>query len=344
MQRQKKQRTSYCDQEVGTLPKVSVIIPVYNHGKYIRECVESALAQDYENLEVIVVDDGSTDNTPEILKEFEGKIKYIRQENRGAAAAFNHGLRLAEGSLITWLSSDDIFLPNKISHQVRKFQEDPARAMVYTDYIRIDAGGGELEVVHSHCPPPERFVREYLTGGFVSAVTMLIRRECLEKIGSFDESLRAYEDYDMVLRLLKHYRFGYIPIPLMKYRWHSANMSHKFRILQKCRDRLFLKVLRDFSPQEIFGDLLENKDLGAAYKWLSLVFARQFAFRAASVAMTKSMRESFSLKRAFLLSLFRFLSTKPVLAILLPVRQIRGRIKKWWLDRRKIRGKGRESE
>jgi len=323
--------------EIRTPSKVSIIIPVYNCEKYIRECVESALAQDYENLEVIVVDDGSTDATPEILKEFGDRICYIQQENQGAAAAFNHGLRLAKGSFVSWLSGDDVFLPDKIRQQISKFQEDPDLAAVYTDYIRIDAEGHELEIVHSHCPPPRQFVREYLTHGFVSAVSLLIRRECIDEVGPFDESLKAYEDYDMLLRLLQHYRLGYIAVPTVKYRWHSANMSHRFRLLQDCRDRIFLKVLRNFSPQEIFGDLLERKDLGDSYEWLALTFARQFTFQAATAAMKKALRERFAVKRAVLLVLFELISIPVVVWVLLTVRRIRGGIKKWWLQKQTIR-------
>jgi len=234
--------------------------------------------------------------------------------------------------------SYDVFLPNKIGIQVAKLKEDSGLALVYTDCIKIDAEGRELEIISSRCPPPERFVREYLTGGFVTAVTMLIRRECIGRVGPFDESLRAYEDYDMVLRLLKHYRLEYVPITTMKYRWHTANMSHKFRILQECRDRLFLKVLQSFSPQEIFGDLLAYKSIAEAYEWLSLVFARQFTFGAARLAMKKSIEESFSLKRVAMLCLFKLINVKPVLWIVLTARQIRGMIKKRWLANRPVWG------
>jgi len=323
--------------EPGSLPKVSIIIPVYNCEKYIRECVESALAQDYEQVEVIVVDDGSTDATPRILKEFGDRICYIHQENQGAAAAFNHGLRVSNGSFVSWLSGDDVFLPDKIKRQINKFQEDPDLAAVYTDYIRIDAEGHELEIVHSHCPPPEQFVRQYLAHGFVSAVSLLIRRECIDKVGPFDESLRAYEDYDMVLRLLQHYRLGYIAVPTVKYRWHSANMSHRFRLLQDCRDQIFLKVLQNFASQEIFGNLLERKNLGDSYEWLALTFARQFTFQAATAAMKKALWERFTVKRVGLLVLFELISTKPVVWVLLTARQIRGRIKKWWLQKQSAR-------
>lgn len=324
--------------EVSMLPKASIIIPVYNCEKYIRECVESALAQDYENVEVIVVDDGSTDATPKILKEFGDNIRYIRQENQGAAAAFNNGLRIAKGSLIAWLSADDVFMPHKIKYQVEEFQKDHSLALVYTDCIIIDAAGRELKEEHTYCPPPGRFVRELLTRFFVTSPTVLIRRECIEKIGYFDETLLAYVDADIQLRLLKYYRFAHIPIPLVKYRWHSANQSHNYKLLQESRDRVFLKVLEDFSPQEIFGDLLETKDVGAAYEWLALIFARQFTFQAASAAMRKAMREEFTLKRAVVLKLFELMSRRWILWALLPARQIRGRVKRWYLNKRIIRG------
>jgi len=317
------------------LPKVSIIIPVYNCEKYIRECVESALAQDYENIEVIVVDDGSIDATPEILKEFGDKIRCIRQENQGAAAALNNGVRIASGSLIAWLSADDVFMPQKIKYQVKEFKKDPSIALVYTDCIIIDAAGRELKEEHTYCPPPERFIREMLMGFFVTSPTVVIRRECIEKVGYFDENLLAYVDADIQLRLLKYYRFAHIPIHLAKYRWHSDNQSHNYKLLQKSRDRIFLKVLEDFSPQEIFGDLLKTKDVGAAYEWLALIFARQFTFQAASVAMRKALREKFTLKRAILLKLFQLMSTRWILSASLTARHIRGRVKRW-LQKREL--------
>ena len=322
-------------------PKVSIIIPVYNCEKYIRECVESALAQDYENLEIIVVDDGSTDATPQILKNFEGRIQCVRQENQGAATALNNGLHFAQGSLVGWLSADDVYMPGKIKHQVEKFQGNSSLALVYTDWIMIDADGRELKEVRASCPPSEKFVRTILKGNFINGSTVLIRKECFERAGYFDVNLQANVDIDMWFRLLKYgYQFGHVPKPLLKYRWHSANQSHNFRLMQSCMDQVRLKAIQTFLPQEIFGDLLENKDLGAAYEWLSLVFARQFTFRAASLAMKKSIRVKASLKRAVLLIIFRLLSTRIILWPLLLIRQIRGRIKRWWLIKRGAKKSG----
>ncbi|MEM4217279.1 MAG: glycosyltransferase family 2 protein, partial [Candidatus Methanomethylicaceae archaeon] len=232
------------------LPKVSVIIPVYNCEKYIRECVESVLSQDYENLEVIVVDDGSTDATPNILKEFGQKIRYIHQANRGAAAALNEGIRFASGSLIAWLSADDLYLPGKIIAQVQKFQEDPSLGLVYTDWIMIDAEGREILTVQAPCPPEKAFVREMLKGNFINGSSVLIRRECFERAGYFDERLPADVDGDMWFRLLKHgYRFGHVPKLLLKYRWHPSNLSHNYRLMQTCKDKVRLKVIETFSAE-----------------------------------------------------------------------------------------------
>lgn len=320
---------------------VSIVIPVYNDERYIQESVESALNQDYENLEVIVVDDGSTDATPEILKEFGERIRYIRQENQGTAAALNNGIRHAKGSLIAWLSSDDLFLPGKIKHQVRKFQEEPFLALVYTDWIMIDSQGRELKVVRSPCPPPESFAIEMLRGNFINGSSVLIRRDCFEKVGYFDEALLTDSDGDMWFRLLENgCRFGHVPTPLTKYRWHSGNLSHRYKLHQTCKDQVRSRALQAFSAQELFGDLLEKKRIGVdlAYERLAFTLARQFLFRAASAAMKTSMQNRFSLKRTILLVSFKLMSTRLVLWALLPARQIRGRIKKWWLIKREAKG------
>jgi len=318
-------------------PKVSIIIPVYNYEKYVRECVESALSQDYENLEVIVVDDGSTDATPEILKSFEQKIRYIRQENRGTAAALNVGLRLARGSLVAWLSSDDVYLPGKIRAQVEKLQEEPDLALVYTDWIMIDAEGRELQVIRSSCPSPERFIREMLICDFVSGSSILLKKECFERAGYFDETLRAVADADMWFRLLKHgYRFGHVPKPLVKYRHHPSNQTHNYRLMQVYKDQVRLKVIEMFSAEELFSDLAKSSDFdeAATYEKLAWTLAQGFHFRAAKAALQKaSHNDGFLLRRLLLSSALRVLDTQLFLELFARVRNRR----RLWLDRQLIR-------
>ncbi len=301
-------------------PSVSVVIPVYNHEKYIRESVESALNQDYDNFEVIVVDDGSTDNTSLILKEFDNRIVYIRQKNQGTAAALNKGIKNAKGKLIAWLSSDDLFLPEKIKYQVRKLHNEPSLALVYTDWIMIDSQGQELKVVNSRLPPSESFVREMLRVNFINGSSVLIRRSSFEKVGYFDETLPTDSDGDMWFRLLKNgYQFGHIPLPLIKYRWHSSNLSHKSRMHQACKDQVHVRALESFSAQELFGDLLKKKDIGidSAYAELAWLFTRQFLFQSAKTVMKKFINDRFSFKRYLLWWTLLIVNTKPVFSILL---------------------------
>jgi teichuronic acid biosynthesis glycosyltransferase TuaG len=261
-------------------PKVSVIIPVYNQERYVGECVESVLGQDYPNLEVIVVDDGSTDGTARILEGFDDRIHYIRQDNRGAAAALNVGLRAAAGALVGWLSADDLYLPGKIRAQVEKMMREPEVALVYTDWIMIDGEGRKLRTFRAACPPADEFARAMLKDNPVNGSSVLIRRECFETAGYFDETLRANVDGDMWFRLLRQgCRFGHIAQPLIKYRWHSSNLSHDYLLMQACKDRVALGVIETFSVEQLFGAAAQRGALRASVRPARPDPGRRFQFR-----------------------------------------------------------------
>lgn len=305
------------------IPKVSVVIPVYNQEKYIQECVESVLNQNHKNLEIIVVDDGSTDATPEILKKFGERIKYIRQDNQGPSSALNNGLRYGKSLFVGWLGSDDIYLPDLIELQVKKFQEDSSLALIYTDYVIINSEGKELRVVSCPCPSPEQFATTLLAGNFINGSTVLMRKECHEKVGYYDENLKASVDGDMWFRLLKHgFKFGHIPIPLVKYRWHPANISHKFRLMQKHRDNVHLKAFKAFSSQGLFNSTSELEQL-------SFAFAKQFSFRSAATVIKKAgeIENKFSFRRGFLWFLFKMMSNSLFIGLIGLVIKIRRKIK-----------------
>jgi glycosyltransferase involved in cell wall biosynthesis len=315
---------------MNTLPQVSVVVPVYNQEGYIRECVESALGQDYEPLEVLVVDDGSTDRTSAILKSFGPRIRYIRQENRGAAAALNHGLRLARGTLVGWLSGDDLYLPGKITAQVQAFQADPSLGLVYTDWVMIGASGQEVQTVRAPRPPAERFVRELLKGNFINGSSVLIKKQCLEKAGYFDETLAADVDGDMWFRLLKHgTRFGHVAQPLLKYRRHPSNLSHRYRLMQAYKDQVRAKVVEAFSREELFAGLIQHDsfDERREYEKLAWDLTKDLNFHAAQTALRKSSRAgTVSLRRFLLGNLLRVMNTRGTLALLMGMRKMKGLI------------------
>lgn len=274
------------------LPKVTIIVPVYNQEKYIRECVDSILMQDYENLEIIVVDDGSTDSTPDILKSYGSAIRYIRQANQGAAAALNHGLRLAQGELVAWLSSDDAYMPKKILKQVAKFQEDPTLDLIYTNWIMIDGEGNKIRTVQVPYPPQERFILEMLKYNFINGSSILMRKARCVEANYFDQTLIADVDGDMWFRLLHNRcKFGHVAEPLLKYRWHTNNLSHNFPVMQNSKDSVRVRVLQTLSYSEIFGEPNGNvTDKRRNYESLAWAFAVDGSVAAAHCALQQAVQ------------------------------------------------------
>ncbi|MFH2069022.1 MAG: glycosyltransferase family 2 protein [Candidatus Omnitrophota bacterium] len=291
-------------------PLVSVIIPTLNREKYIRQCIESVLSQDYPDLEVIVVDNGSTDNTEEILKSFGGRIKFLKEEKRGVSAARNKGIRESRGEFIALLDSDDYCLPGKISLSVQKLLEDPCISLIYTDYILVDSEGNQTEIVKKFHPAPEQFLRFFLLNFGILPSTTLLRKEYLEKIGYFDETmLEGAEDTDMLFKALKAgCRFGHIPRPLNAYRWHSENISRPNRPGEKPNnlycDRILSSAIKNFTVPELFEDILGHKNwkkrVKKEYDGLTdILYFRHFPLSAAAAA--KKSRE---IGRPFFLSFF----------------------------------------
>jgi glycosyltransferase involved in cell wall biosynthesis len=246
-------------------PLVSVIIPTLNRAKYLRQCIESALSQDYPNLEVIVVDNGSTDNTPEILASFGNKIRRLKEEKRGISAARNKGLRAAQGEFIAFLDSDDFYLPGKISLSARKLLGDYSIALVSTDYVLVDSEGRRIRTVIKDHPQPSEFLWTFLEDFFcLRPSTTLLRKKCLEKSGYFDETAVSAEDNDMWFRILKAgYHFGHIPEPLTAYREHPGNyccLKDNEKSMHLCWDKICSSAIEYFTFQELFGDLRKNKN------------------------------------------------------------------------------------
>jgi glycosyltransferase involved in cell wall biosynthesis len=232
-----------------------VVVPVYNQERYVAECVASALDQTFADREVVVVDDGSTDRTPEILAAFGDRIRYVRQENRGAAAALNHGVRLARGEYVAWLSSDDVYLPRKLERQVALLDADPAVDLVYTDFCEIDGEGRLLREIRSpYYADRHEFARRLLWNNFVNGSSVLLRRRAFDAAGGFDESMRLHADGTMWFRLLKNGRFGHVPEMLLKYRWHAGNASHDGAAMRRYLVDYYDRVLGSWSLEELFGD------------------------------------------------------------------------------------------
>ena len=226
---------------------ISVIIPSYNCGRYIREAVESVLAQSIRPDEIIVADDGSTDRTAQVLSPYAGRIKYVYQENRGEPAARNLGLRHAGGELIAWLDADDLWLPDKLEMQLAYFAQHPDCALVYTDGTMFDEDGITAPSIREHFrltfPSGDIYPQLFRETLFGSG-SVVFRKSCLEKVGWFDEKLLIGSDYDMWLRIARRFEVGYVEKPLLMYRQHATMSTRRLRSLTPAGEPWEVAVLK----------------------------------------------------------------------------------------------------
>jgi glycosyltransferase involved in cell wall biosynthesis len=204
------------------LPLVSVVIPAHNHARYLDEAIESVLNQDYPNVELIVLDDGSTDNTREVLKKYTGRFYWETQENIGQSATLNKGWKMSKGDVLAYLSSDDALLPHAISTSVEHLMANPDAVLTYCDFNQID--------------PNSRFIRKVKTLE-MSYLDMVAKFVCLpgpgafflrsafEATGGWDEKMRRAADLEYWLRLGLRGRFLRIPEVLALWRIHEESSS-----------------------------------------------------------------------------------------------------------------------
>jgi len=230
-------------------PLISVVIPTYNYGHFVCETVESALAQTYTPIEVLVVDDGSTDDTQARLATYCNRIHYIHQQNRGLSAARNTGIRAARGEFVALLDSDDLWLPEKLERQVALFVHEPDAGLVATERFAIDETGKRLDYAREHCSREgshELTMRDLLEFPAFSPSSVLARKDALLAVGGFDEGLKAVEDMEMWVRVAARFRVLRLNATLTAQRFHSKSMSHQADSMlqnhQKVIDQLFARL------------------------------------------------------------------------------------------------------
>jgi glycosyltransferase involved in cell wall biosynthesis len=211
------------------MPRISVIIPTYNSAHYLREAIESVLDQTYKDLEIIVIDDGSTDNTKEIVKTYMDRIIFLQQANSGPARARNLGIQKSSGEFVAFLDADDIWYPEKLERQIEIFLKNPQYGLVHSDALIRSVDNSQ----------PDRlwfdFKRRVKSGKVFSDLlaecsiilpSVIIRRQCLEETGCFDENLKIWEGYDLWLRVAYSYLIGFVDAPLFLRRIHSDNLFY----------------------------------------------------------------------------------------------------------------------
>ena len=236
---------------------VSVIIPTYNRSQTIKRAIDSVLAQTYGNMEILVVDDSSVDDTSMIVSQIkDDRIVYLKHGiNKGAGSARNTGLRAAKGAYIAFQDSDDEWVSTKIEKQMAVFENGPSElGVVYTDMLQMNRGGiAEYKeapniisgkIINSH-------TMEYQVFG-IGIVTSLIRRECFEKAGLFDERFSRFVDLELFIRLVKEYRFYRIKEPLIKYYYTPVRISSSVDAYITAEKLLLEKYAEDIKNNKKF--------------------------------------------------------------------------------------------
>lgn len=219
------------------MPLVSVVLTSYNHAVYLPQAIESALGQTLREVEIVAIDDASTDGSQEVLRRYADRIRVVLHDtNRGTYATLNEGIALTSAPTIAILNSDDVWLPDKLQKQVAVMESDPRVGLVHTGFRVIDAQdnpiAGNPLGIRFHPNPQGDLLAELLTRNLFITSSVLFRRECIERCGAFEEHLFGMGDWDLWLRIAEHYTIGYVPEPLTLYRLHGQNtMYHRERML-----------------------------------------------------------------------------------------------------------------
>jgi glycosyltransferase involved in cell wall biosynthesis len=227
--------------------KISVIIPNYNYARYLEQAIESVLTQSYENVELIIVNNGSTDNSLEVLEKFGDKIHLINQPNLGQSGARNSGLSLSSGELIAFLDADDFWEPNKLEMQISLMND--ATQLVYSGISPFKDPGDEK--LQSVLPKYKGSCSKYfidLPGASIvlsGESTALFSRELLEKVGIFDAELNSTAGWDFFRRCSRLTNFDFVNEPLVNYRLHSSNMSNSNTKVILDMRRAYSKLFED---------------------------------------------------------------------------------------------------
>jgi glycosyltransferase involved in cell wall biosynthesis len=229
------------------LPKVSAVIPTHNHARFLVEAVESVLRQTVPPSEVIVVDDGSTDSTLEVLRQYGGRIRVISQENRGVAAARNVGASVASGEILAFLDADDLWLERKQEFQSNRFVKEPDLGLVHCGVEEIDGAGRQLRTrldgMQGWVSREMLLFRRGVILGGGSAIA--VRRASFRDVGGFDESLSTSADWDFCYRIARRYRIGFLAEVLVRYRVHNGNMHKNVHAMARDMLRAYSKAFSE---------------------------------------------------------------------------------------------------
>jgi len=260
---------------------VSVIIPAYNAQQFIAEALDSVFSQTYKNFEVIVINDGSTDGTQKLLERYKNKfgeqLIIINQSNQGQVIAKNNGLKVAKGEFIAFLDSDDKWAPEKLQLQLDLMSKSSNIGLCYTEAILINEKGAKIGYRQVNDLYKGKCFERLIMRNNITASSVMIRKECIDKVGFYDEKLKTCENWDLWLRISRFYELSFIKKPLAYYRIHKGHMSNQINRMRKGRIYVIKKHAK-YLPSHVYKEALFNAHLDYAknYIWnLYLKEARQ---------------------------------------------------------------------
>ncbi len=229
---------------------ISVIIPTFEYGRFLGEAIDSALAQTHPPLEVIVVDDGSTDETPRVVASYGNRIRSIRQRNQGLSAARNAGIEAARGDYLAFLDSDDVWMPRKLERQLARFESDPALGLVHCGAETVNREGRTLGI---HLSGMEGWVAMELLRLDREVITtpgsgIMVPRQVAIEVGGFEPGLQPSEDWDFCYRLASRYRVGYVREVLVRYRLHGGGLHLNIPAMENAMLHVLGKAFRSSDP------------------------------------------------------------------------------------------------
>lgn len=265
-------------------PLVSVVIATYNMGQYLPEAIESVLRQTWESLEIIVVDDGSTDDTYNVMNRFKKdyRVRYIYTENQGQPKAKNRGLVEANGDFIGFCDADDIWQPDKLMIQIPEFS-DPKIGVVYSEVDYINQDGKPIKKKQPYPRYSGPVTNHLIIKNFIPFGTAIIRKECLLDVGYFDEDLPMGIDWDLWLRYSIKWDFKYIPKKTYVYRIWPGQMSKNYRGRYENAFRILIKFLEEH------GENLPDRVVARA--WADMYTSRAMSIAKAENSFYEPLRD-----------------------------------------------------
>ncbi|MEK6374321.1 MAG: glycosyltransferase family 2 protein [Acidobacteriota bacterium] len=266
---------------------ISVIIPTYNYARYLRDAIDSVLAQTVAPLEIIVVDDGSTDDTPQVLTAYGAKIRAIHQSNQGVAAARNTGVAAARGEYIAFLDSDDLWLPRKLELQIARLESDPSLGFVHCGAETFD-GEATLDVLEGM----EGWVGEAILRLDRMVVPVpgsgiLLPKRVIEEVGDFDVRLPPSDDWDLCYRVAARYPIGFVPEVLVRYRLHGSGIHLN---IPKMENAMLLSLGKAFASPDPVVQALRRHSYGRLHRILAGCYFQQRKLRDFARHVMKSLR------------------------------------------------------